>query len=284
MLRIGQIDYLNVWPLFQWMQEGMPPDAPLQLVAGHPSELNVMLARSQVDLAPSSSLEYLLHSEKYMLLPGLSISSDGPVQSVLLASPFSLEQMPERTVRGLQVGLSAASASSVALLQVLWRFFWQWPEPEWVVLQPGQGLETGSPFLEIGDAALRLTCSCPPGWHLVDLGQAWREVTRLPFVFGVWMVRRNLSPDQDQSLRKVAEALHDARQAFARNPSRMITRLQRPAWLSLSALEEYWHCIRYSFGPREQAGLILFGEHIRQLGMIPSVPGLYWSDSAPPQT
>lgn len=281
MLRIGRIDYLNVWPLFQGLRLRLTPEtqAQVRIVPGHPSELNEALAGGDLDVAPSSSFEYLQRADKYSLLPDLSISSWGPVRSVLLACPFPVSEMPRHSASGLRVGLSSASASSVALLRILWRFHWGWPEPEWIEQQPGQGLDRRIPFLEIGDFALRLTCDPPQGWHLIDLGQAWREFTNLPFVYGVWMVRRNLSAGSRERLFQVADALHAAADEFRDDPYQLAARLERPDWLPLTALQEYWQCIRYTFGPKEQAGLILFGDYVRQLGLIPAVPGLSWHRS-----
>lgn len=279
MLRIGRIDYLNVWPLFQGLQQRLDPEtqALTRIMAGHPANLNTALAEAELDVAPSSSFEYLSRADRYTLLPDLSISSDGPVRSVLLACPFPVSEMPRRLASGLRVGLSSASASSTALLRVLWRFHWQWPEPEWVERRPGQELDKSMPFLEIGDFALRLHCDPPRGWHLVDLGQAWREFTNLPFVFGVWMVRRNLSPCVEHLLTCAAKALYAASREFRDDPFPLVARLERPDWLTVESLQDYWQCIRYAFGPREQAGLVLFGDFARRLGMIPAVPGLTWS-------
>lgn len=276
MLRIGRIDYLNVWPLYQGLEDLARSEISLELTTGHPSRLNAMLAAGKLDMAPSSSFEYLLHADNYLLLPDLSISSDGPVQSVILACPFDLEEMPRRIARGLQVGLSRASASSLILLKILWNFAWQWPEPRWMDIEPGEGPGLGIPFLEIGDTALRLTCETPPGWRLMDLGGAWKAFTGLPFIFGVWMVRHELAPDAQQNLKKVVESLTDARQAFAQDPLASVRKYQRPGWLSLEALADYWRCIRYDFGPAGQAGLVLFGEYARCLGLLAAVPGLRW--------
>lgn len=276
MLRIGRIDYLNVWPLFDGLESKIGSQSGIRIIADHPARLNALLAEGKLDIAPASSFEYLLHAGKYSLLPDLSISADGQVQSVLLACPFAPEQMPQRIAEGLRVGLTSASASSVALLKVLWRFHWQWPEPEWTSIEPGQGTSQGAPFLEIGDTALRLTCDSPQGWHLLDLGTAWRDFTGLPFVFGVWMVREGLSSEALAVLAMVVQALSEARRAFAGNPHGVVARYERPTWLSTRALESYWQCIRYDFGPREQAGLVLFGDYSRRLGLLPSVPGLRW--------
>lgn len=279
MLRIGRIDYLNVWPLFQGLQSRMEPElqSRVRLVAGHPSELNAALASGELDIAPSSSFEYLIHADRYALLPDLSISARGPVRSVFLVCPFPLQEMPKHLAAGLQVGLSTASASSVALLRALWKFHWKLPEPDWISIGPGTGLYGEIPFLEIGDLALRLTCDLPQGWHLIDLGREWMDFTNLPFVFGVWMVRRNLPPDSRQCLGHVVNILQSVAAEFARDPVFAARQVHRPDWLRLEVLEEYWHCIRYGFGPREQAGLILFADYIRQLGLISAVPGLTWS-------
>lgn len=276
MLRIGRIDYLNVWPLFHGLESTIRSLPGVRVIADHPARLNALLAAGGLDVAPASSFEYLLHAGKYSLLPDLSINADGPVQSVLLACPFSPEELPRRAAKGLRVCLTRASASSVALLRILWRFHWQWPEPTWESIEPGQGVSRGAPFLEIGDLALRLTCNAPTGWHLVDLGAVWKEFTGLPFVFGVWMVRAGLDPDAVAVLDKVVRALSETRRAFASHPHAVVNCYERPHWLSASALEDYWRCIRYAFGPREQAGLILFGEYARRLGLLPFVPGLRW--------
>lgn len=276
MLRIGRIDYLNVWPLFQGLESDILSMNGVRTIADHPAKLNELLASGDLDLAPSSSIEYLAHAEKYELLPDLSISSDGPVQSVILAVPFGPDEMPRRIERGLRVGLTSASASSVALLRILWSLHWDWAGPEWAMIEPGQGLQRGDPFLEIGDAALQLTCIRPPGWQLLDLGAAWKKFTGLPFVYGVWMVRKDLSSAAETTLAKVVKALHASRQRFTEAPMAWVREYNRPEWLSAGALADYWQCIRYGFGPREQAGLILFGENARRINLLTSVPGLRW--------
>ncbi|HDQ41363.1 MAG TPA: solute-binding protein [Desulfonatronum sp.] len=280
MLRIGRIDYLNVWPLFQGLKSLDRSLGGLEVISGHPSCLNQLLSDGNLDLAPSSSFEYLTRVGSYSLLPDLSISADGPVKSVVLVCPFDFKEMPLRVANGLRIGLTSASASSKALLRILWRFHWQWPEPQWTAVAPGQGLDLGNPFLEIGDMALRLTCSSPTGWHIMDLGQAWKEFTGLPFVFGVWMVREGLSPQAEKTLAMVMRSLAVARQEFLRHPHALVHQYPRPEWLSVQALENYWQCIRYDFGPREQAGLMLFGEYARRLGLLTSVPGLRWKHPA----
>jgi len=54
------------------------------------------------------------HSERYLILPDLSISSVGPVASVLLFSRVPVEELD-----GREILLSAESATSVNLLRIL---------------------------------------------------------------------------------------------------------------------------------------------------------------------
>lgn len=91
------------------------------------------------------------------------------------------------------------------------------------------------------------------------------------------MVRRSLSPSVEHLLACAAKALYAASHEFEDDPFPLVARLDRPEWLTVKSLQDYWQCIRYAFGPREQAGLVLFGDFARRLGMIPAVPGLTWS-------
>jgi len=114
-LNVGHIAYLNCVPFFHYLREvGFEGN----IVKGVPAQLNAMLAEGKLDLSPSSSFEYGLHWQQYVLLPGLSISSRGPVQSVLLFSPCAIEDL-----EGRQVALTGESATSVNLLKILLKEF-----------------------------------------------------------------------------------------------------------------------------------------------------------------
>jgi chorismate dehydratase len=61
------------------------------------------------------------------------------------------------------------------------------------------GLDPGEAAVVIGGPALRLSAAGPSGrepLHLLDLGTAWRELTGLPLVVGLWLVRADAAlPD-----------------------------------------------------------------------------------------
>jgi len=279
-LHIGRIDYLNIWHVFHLLVDMCPEGPEFHYQPGHPSQLNHALATGKLDISPSSSFEYLLHAEGYELLPGASICAQAEVQSVLFLSPAPLHELPAwLALHPGPVCLTKASATSTALLKVLWSQKWNLPEPQWLEVEPGSGLATGRPFLEIGNLALRHFVHPPASYHIYDLATQWSSWTGLPFVFAVWIVRRNLpAPTRAllHRLRKhinaITTELDDHFEALSRLPD-------LPDWLTSPNLLRYWRAMSYDLGPREQAGLTLFGEHCTRRGLLPGMPGLRWFSS-----
>src|SRR5881398_349623 len=102
MLRIGCVKYLNARPLIRgWL-------GPVEF--DHPSTLGKRLARGELDVALVSSFEFL-RNPIYRIVDGISISSDGPVYSVVVAYAGEAP-LPE-------IELDPASETSVVLLRYL---------------------------------------------------------------------------------------------------------------------------------------------------------------------
>ena len=276
-LQIGKIDYLNIWHVFQLLSQSCPEGQDWHYVPGHPGELNHLLAAGNLDLSPSSSFEYLLRAESYVLLPHASISAEQEVQSVLFLSPVPVEQLPAWLENNHgPVCLTKASATSTALLKVLWSQKWNLPPPQWLEVDPGQGLETGRPFLEIGNLALQHFIERPSGYHIYDLATEWHTWTGLPFVFAVWIVRRNLNLEHSRLVAHLAQEINTAIGQLDNHFERLSSLSSRPHWLKAQDLINYWQAMSYGLGPEEQAGLTLFGERCTQEGLLPGMPGLVW--------
>src|SRR5690606_13288757 len=112
-LRLGNIVYSNCFPVHARLLDRPRPDDP-RLVEGIPSLLNGLLARGELDVSPSSSIEYARHAERYRILPDLVIGSRGAVRSILL-----LGDRPPEELGGRTVALPTASATSVVPLKIL---------------------------------------------------------------------------------------------------------------------------------------------------------------------
>lgn len=168
--RVGSVPYLNAVPLTRGLEE--------EIVFVPPAKLAEMLDRDELDAALVSITEALF-SERYDILDGIAIASLGEVYSVFLAHTCPLEKV--RTVF-----CDPASRTSVHLLRVL-------------LAERGLKAEfaplTKNPVdceavLLIGNPAIDFRRSSPRH-EIWDLGAAWFELTKLPFVYAAWALQRN---------------------------------------------------------------------------------------------
>lgn len=275
-LRLGRIAYLNVWPLYESLIPAFPEGPDVTYIPGHPAELNAALCAGTIDAAPASAFAYLSRPEAFTLLPDLCIrAATGPIQSVLLLTPVPLPELPAHLARtGDPVLLSGASASSNALLQVLWRFAWNFPETRFETVPPGSGLAAGKPFVEIGDLALGRYLDPPAGWHVTDLGQAWLDFAGTPFVFALWIVREGLSGRRLAALGRMRERLASINRTLPQTLPELVRSPSRPDWISPEDLLAYLRVVNYDFDAAAKASLVLFAHHCRELSLIDAVPGL----------
>lgn len=201
MMRVGRIPYVNCYPVYGGIDRGVVRlDA--EVVDGVPTALNAQMAAGALDVSVISAVEYARDASRYLLLPDLAISCDGPVRSVVLFA-----KRPASELGGRRVLVSRSSMTSVALVELLFDHVWD-AKPTFVpsdaeltdIAQFAAGEHEAR--LVIGDAALRL------GAHLqdaserdelldrlgyryaYDLGAEWKRWTNLPFVFAVWVAQR----------------------------------------------------------------------------------------------
>jgi chorismate dehydratase len=263
--RLGRICYLNVLPIYFALEQVFSENG-FRLVRGTPAELNAGMRRGEIDLGSISALEYGRCPGEYLLLPQLSISSRGAVGSVLLFS-----RVPFSELDGLNVRVSAASASGAALVKVLLaRHFHVKPRYETGLLAKRPMAEVDA-VMAIGDEALCLKQAKAMPFEL-DLGAAWQELTGLPFVFGVWAVRRTfaaaepvatlhrlLLKSRDWGLKALPQLSQTAAASFNMTPGEVLA---------------YFHQLDYALGPEHEAGLRTFFEYLYEMGELPEVPRL----------
>jgi chorismate dehydratase len=185
---VGRIPYVNCYPVYGAIDRGIVPlDA--KLVTGVPTALNRRMADGTLDISVVSAVEYARDCERYLLLPDLAISCDGPVRSVMLFSRRPASDLAQR-----QVVVSRSSMTSVALLELLFHHIWH-ATPQFI---PGDAEvddiarfndDAHDARLVIGDAALLLSGSSAYPYQY-DLGLEWKRWTGLPFVFAVWVAQR----------------------------------------------------------------------------------------------
>src|SRR6478736_5252480 len=244
MIRLGRIGYVNMAPVFYRLE------AEVEEHVGVPTDLNRALLAGECDLAPISSIEYARNADRLRILPRLCVSSQGAVDSIQLVSKTPLEHV--RTV-----AVTPESATSVVLTKVLL------PEAEHVPLG-----EAADAKLLIGDAALQSAFEDPTPHH--DLGRLWLERTGLPMVFAVWAAPE---PVVD-GLTELQEALVASVRLARSEPERLAHEASARYGYPAGFLARYFEKLRYSFGPRERAGLYTFLEMARDVGELAHVPEL----------
>ena len=267
MLKIGQIDYANCTPLFHTLQQEFNCSRYV-FVPGVPAELNRLLLAGDVDVCPSSSIEYAYHPDRYTILPQLSISSVGAVASVLLFSLVPVEQLD-----GQKILLSSESATSVNLLKILLAQRYGCsctyePAPKWV---PG-GDHENSALLLIGDSALRAATEKTYPF-VYDLGELWYAWTGYPFVFALWLCRNDVA--QEVELRSLASQLIQAKELVPGRLEQITAHAKEINWMGYDRLLSYWRDnISYQLDECAQAGLLLYYTKCCEIGLISSVPSL----------
>jgi chorismate dehydratase len=266
-MRVGRIHYINVLPIYYALERAYVANG-FEMVPGTPAELNARLFRGEVEISAISSAEYGRNFQEYLLLPHLSISTAGDVGSVLFFS-----RVPFSELTGRDVILSASSATSAALLRVLlYELFGAQP------LYRSAPVEDSLPdgaygLLAIGDEALRLRATGRYPYYL-DLGRAWHDLTGLPFVFGVWAVRRGFYENHPAAVRNVHQALLESKHWGLAGLEEICRHAATLVKMSTPDLRHYFHLLDYDLNDRQQEGLCAFYRYLHRSGALEVLPEL----------
>lgn len=258
-VRLGAVGYLNARPLVYRLDRS--PNFSLRFDI--PSTCAELLHAGDIDVGLIPSIEYL-RGKALSIVPGLAIASRGAVTSVMLYTT-----KPMRDVRS--IAMDTSSRTSVALVRVLCAKLFD-IDPRLEPLGPDLANMLGrcDAALMIGDAALfEPPPSSPesraPSHEVIDLGQAWLELTGRPFVYAFWAGRPDaLTPAhvkelQDTRDRGVADAETVAREYLKDQPDRQA--------LGARYLRDN---IKYYLGDDERAGLELFYRYASEIGVAPA--------------
>jgi len=266
-VRVGRIGYLNVLPIYYPLEQGTIKHN-LSFVYGSPAELNELMACGKLDISVVSSIEYARHFDRYMVLPDLSISCKGAVKSVLLFSKLPLEKLNNRVIH-----LTPQSHTSVALLRLILARVYQMrcsfvsmARPLWQV----QKKELPEAYLAIGDEALHWAKrgDFPYVW---DLGKLWYQWTGLPFVFALWVCRKDMEPN------KITDSLENLLAAKAWGMEHLdlvCSQAARTTFLTRDELRVYFRHLIYDLSEDMLKGLSCYYELLHKEGILDSAPSL----------
>lgn len=267
--RVGHIQFINCFPLFYGLIEKKFL-LDIDLIKSYPTELNSMLAAGKLDLAPISSISYAKNYKDYMIIPDISVSSDGAVKSIYLLSKVPIEELNNK-----KIALTNTSATSQVLLKILLSNYYQ-IQPSYFNSAPELGamLMEADAALLIGDDALRAGYKKDERLFVYDLGEEWKKFTGLPMVFALWAVRKDFAENNQEILRKIKQTFVESIQLSLDNVRDVAEKAAMWEEMSVDYLVEYFQALSFNFDTYKQEGLLEYYRQAKNLGVIKEVPPL----------
>lgn len=286
-VRVGCVSYLNTAPMI----EGLDKARGLRLVPAPPARLVDMLnddSPERVEVALLSIIDAQKSPSPVRLLPVGMIGCDGPTLTVRLYSAVPIDRIT-------RVHADRESHTGAALLRVILKERFN-VAPEFVefdareriahtrdhnsddAAHPEQWPET---MLLIGD---KVVTDSPPAVrypHQLDLGEAWKEMTGLPFVYAVWAC---LERDANSPRVRAAATMLDRQRRH--NATRLdwliATRAPQRGW-PVDLAQRYLHdLLRYDVGSREREAVERFFDLAHRAGVLGSRVPVRWLDADKP--
>lgn len=265
-IRFGQVEYLNTLPVFYALEEGLLAfDG--KLIKGSPAVLNKMFLAGQLDITSISSIEYARNIDQCLILPDLSVSGDGPVKNALLFS-----KIPVTELEGKKVCLTDSSATSAALLKVLFDHYYHL-EANFMARQPDLDtmMARGDGALLIGDDALRADLRVKQEnlpYYVTDLGEIWKQFTGEPMVYTLWVIRRDFAKENQEVVGILHNQLLEAQGYINVNLISILEKSRRRSGLPLDILAEYYKAIENGFTEQHKKALLTFYDYCYKSGLI----------------
>jgi len=263
-LKIGKIPYLNLFPFFYYLEGLKEPS--FEFIEGVPSELNKLLRKGEIDVSPSSSIEYLLNQDLYEIIEGHSVSSIGPVKSIILFSSLPIEKLKNRTVLATD-----QSDTSVVQLKIIANIFLNLNiKIKRSNLSLEEGLKRYPAYLLIGDEAMKKAFTNRV-YYTYDLGELWHRHTGLPFVYALWIIRKEVANKKSIMIRKLKDALDSIKKEFLENPLKIAHLPQIGGLIGVQNVAEYWRSLSFDFTEAHRRGLKLFMDYSKNLDRLTNI-------------
>jgi chorismate dehydratase len=256
-LRIGCVSYLNARPLI----EGLDDRPDTQVKFDVPSGLLNDLESGEVDIALCPVIDYFKSHQSLKIVPVGGIGSAGATLTVQLYSQVPIDQIQS-------VYADTDSHTSVVLLRVVLHQMYNL-SPTLIDYQARENVADVQPakapktMLLIGDKVIVNEPSRHTYPYQLDLGQAWLDMTGLPFVFAVWMAK------QECSLGELPQLLDQQRKINLTKLDEIADQYASthhwPADLARQYLGQY---MQYNIGPEQLEAIARFGELAASAGLI----------------
>jgi chorismate dehydratase len=246
-IRIASVGFINSRPLI----EGLDQNPHVRMTMAVPSKLIGILKAGEADVALLPTIDY--HAiDGLRIIPSGGIGCFGPTLTVRLFSHVPVKQITS-------VVCDSDSHTSVALAKILFTRLYE-TSPSFVDMKHAISAP-GEARLLIGD---KVICEEPLGFqHQIDLGEAWKQLTGLPFVFAIWCAM----PEVD--LGDLPAELEQARKRGLANAQKIVEKYAVPrGWPAGIALQYLTMYLNYDIGPRQLEAIRTFHGYAAELGLL----------------
>jgi chorismate dehydratase len=250
-LRVGSVSFLNAKPLIY----GLEGERGVRVSLDVPSRLLQGLIDQSYDVALLPVIDYQ-RLAGLKLLTSAGIGSDGATLTVRIFSPVPVERITT-------LACDTDSHTSVALARIVLSKLYG-VRPRFVDLAAG-AVTGDTALLLIGD---KVVCEEPKGLpHQIDLGEAWKRLTRLPFVFAAWIARGGVD------LGDLPARLELAKRDGLTHLDEIIARHAVPrGWAADVAHRYLADHLKFDVGPDQLRAIRLFHQFSAELGVIDHAP------------
>lgn len=262
---VGSVPYVNAIPLVEMFEE-MGPASPVRVVYRVPSELPGLLESGEAQAILVSSVD-ALRTPNRRIAEGVCIGSRNKVKSVRLLSKVPFEKIET-------LAWDASSMTSNRLAMVLLRELYG-AEPQAVVMPPDLGsmLRQADACILIGDIGMMSNGS---GLFVLDLGEAWRQLTNKPFVWAAWIGGAELDSELVWWLQRAAACAGSERadepEYIKRNRETMVAKaMQKAGWPEETARDYYENVMEYHMDADLMDGLREFQSRLVTNGFVDAV-------------
>ncbi|HDS44843.1 MAG TPA: futalosine synthase [Methanomicrobia archaeon] len=247
--RIGKFSLLNSYlPYYRLEQDGF------RVIRAMPKTLAGMLERGEIDFSPVPSVYYLKNKATLQRYE-FCIAAARSVWSVILVSKGA--PLGEN---GGSIAVTNQTTTSAKLLEIILQERGLRHQIVPVNESTATALLEHCPYaLVIGDAAIRAR----QRYRVVmDLGEAWLDVTGLPMVFGIAVARKG------RDMAGVSAALQESVVWGKEHVDVIIGAAHEQFGLPEEFLECYFNALTYQMGERERRGLARFEEKCHEYGIL----------------
>jgi chorismate dehydratase len=242
-IKIAAVSYLNTKPLL-WGLKKSKLYQNIELTEDYPTNIAHQLLNNIIDIAlvPVAIIPQL---REYYLISQYCIGAVNEVASVSIFSRVELSKIKK-------IILDYQSKTSVALTQVLCKYFWK-IDVEFVQGEEGyiNQINDTTAAVVIGDRALTIKGNFEYDY---DLAKAWQDFTKLPFVFATWIANKPIN-------KEVIVQLDEAMQIGLNNLQQVANENNIAEY---DLLNYYTHNISYQFDDKKKQGLDLFLSYLKE--------------------